>query len=321
VRWGLLSTARINDRILAGAAGSESEQVVAVGSRDARRAEDYAREKGLERAHGSYEALLADAEVDAVYVSLPNAEHVPWTVRALEAGKHVLCEKPLTRHPAQAEEAFDAAERTGRVLSEAFMWRHHPQTARLAALVRERAVGELRLVRATFAFALARAGDVRLDVALDGGSLMDVGCYCVSALRLLAGEPERVTGERVLGPGGVDVRFAGAARFPGAVLGLLDCGFDTAPRHEIEVVGSEGTLRVADPWFGREAVIVVRRGEESERVEVEAVDPYRAELEDVARAARDGSRPLLGREDAVGQARALAALHRAAATGRVLTPG
>ena len=190
---------------------------MAVGSRDITRAQAYADEHGIERVHGSYEDLLADPEVDAVYIPLPNSLHVPWSVRALEAGKHVLCEKPLSRDPARVEEAFDAAERAGRVLMEAFMWRFHPQTEELVRLVRDGAVGEVRLVRTAFGFGgISGTENVRLQTALEGGALMDVGCYCVSALRLLCGEPLRVSGEQVLGgDGGIDIRFAGTLRFDG----------------------------------------------------------------------------------------------------------
>ena len=144
IRWGILSTARIAQRIIDGARLSEGAQIVAVGSRDLARAQAYADENGIPRAHGSYEDLLADPEVDAVYIPLPNSMHVPWSVRALEAGKHVLCEKPLSRHPAQVAEAFDAAARAERVLMEAFMWRFHPQTDELVRLVRSGAIGDVR---------------------------------------------------------------------------------------------------------------------------------------------------------------------------------
>src|SRR3954468_11361124 len=225
-RWGILSTARIAQRIIEGARLSQDAQIVAVGSRDLTRAQAYASEHGIPRVHGSYEALLADPEVDAVYIPLPNSLHVPWSVRALEAGKHVLCEKPLSRHPAQVAEAFDAAERAGRVLMEAFMWRFHPQTDELVRLVRDGAVGDVRVIRAPFGFNLPWLENVRWDPALEGGALMDVGCYCVSAMRLLCdAEPERVSGEQVLNHG-VDARFAGVLRFPGDVLGTFDCGMD-----------------------------------------------------------------------------------------------
>jgi D-xylose 1-dehydrogenase (NADP+, D-xylono-1,5-lactone-forming) len=145
VRWGLLSTALINEAILGGAAESERAHVVAVASRDAARAESYAAEHGIERAHGSYEALLEDPDVDAVYVSIPNSLHTEWTVRALEAGKHVLCEKPFSRRFADVERAFDVAEREGLVLSEGFMWRHSPHIRKLVELAG--GIGTVRVVR------------------------------------------------------------------------------------------------------------------------------------------------------------------------------
>src|SRR6185312_16290555 len=159
LRWGILSTANITDKLLD--SGSDQE-FVAVGSRDGARAQAYAREKGIARAHASYEALLADPDVDAIYNPLPNALHVEWSIRALEAGKHVLCEKPLSRRPEDVARAFEVAEREGRFLMEAFMYRHNPQTARLVELVSSGAIGELRLVRAAFSFGLYDATNIRL---------------------------------------------------------------------------------------------------------------------------------------------------------------
>src|SRR3954452_11230917 len=297
-RWGILSTARIAQRIIEGARLSEDAQIVAVGSRDRARAQAYASEHGIERVHGSYVELLADPEVDAIYNPLPNSLHVPWSVQALAAGKHVLCEKPLSRHPAQVEEAFDAAASAGRVLMEAFMWRFHPQTEEFVRLVRSGAVGELRLVNAAFGFGGIHPDNVRLQSELEGGALMDVGCYCVSALRLLCGEPERVSGEQVLaGNGGVDVRFTGLLRFAGDVLGSFDCGMDVHRRNAIEVVGSEGTIVVPSPWqtpLGAE-ILVTR--EDTERVSADVVDPYARDLDEVGAAIAEGREPRLGREE------------------------
>ncbi|HYM57673.1 MAG TPA: Gfo/Idh/MocA family oxidoreductase [Solirubrobacteraceae bacterium] len=320
LRWGLLSTARINSAIVGGARATDEAEVVAVGSRDRARAEAHAREHAIERVHDSYEALLEDPEVDAVYISLPNSLHVPWTVRALEAGKHVLCEKPLTRRVAEAEEAFAAAQRSGRLLAEAFMWRHHPQARRLKALVDEGTIGRLRLVRATFSFPLRDERDIRLAAQLDGGSLMDVGCYCLSGTRLLAGEPERAFGEQVLGGDGVDVAFSATLRFPSDALGQFDCGFAVSARDELEAVGEDGSLFLDDPWHGRAPVIEVRRDGEVEDVEVQAADSYALELADFARAARGEAAPLLGADDALAQARAIEALYRSAETGRSVAP-
>src|SRR5919109_3601710 len=168
VRWGILSTARINRPVTPPARESPKVELLALASRDAARAEAYAREWGIERAYGRYEALLEDDDVEAVYISLPNSLHVPWSIRALEAGKQVLGEKPLARTAADAEDAFDAAEHAGRLLTEAFMWRHTPQTRRLTELVGEGAIGRLRLVRAAFSFLLDNPENVRLLADLEG---------------------------------------------------------------------------------------------------------------------------------------------------------
>jgi xylose dehydrogenase (NAD/NADP) len=318
LRVGFLSTARINDALLAGAEGMDDVEVVAVASRDAERAAAYAAERGIPRFHGSYEALLADDELDAVYISLPNRLHHDWTLAALAAGKHVLCEKPYSRRPAEVEEAFDAADAAGLVLTEAFMWRHHPQAKRFAELVRQGAVGELRLIRAAFSFLLTREGDVRLDPELDGGALMDVGCYCVSGSRLLAGEPGRVTGVEVPRDG-VDLRFAGTLEFPSGVLAHFDCGFDLPGRGELTAVGSEGELVLLDPWLARTEGIELRRpGGTTEWIEVESANRYRCQWADFAAAVRGDAEPLLGRADALGQARTIAALYRAAQEGRTV---
>jgi xylose dehydrogenase (NAD/NADP) len=304
-RWGILSTANINRLILEGARLAEGVEVVAVASRDRVRADAYAREHAIPRAHDSYDALLADDEVDAVYIPLPNSLHHEWTMRALAAGKHVLCEKPYTRRAAEVEEAFDLAEQHGLVLSEAFMWRHNPQTARFVDLLPE--IGELQTIRATFGFRIGRDTDVRLMPDLDGGALMDVGCYCISGARLLAGEPVRVHGERINGSSGVDVRFSGMLRFPRDVVAEFTCSF-THDHQGLEAIGSEGSLYAANPWHCRDGLILVNGREE--RVPVE--NSYKLQLENVSAAIRGEATLLLGREDALGQAQTIDALYAAA---------
>jgi D-xylose 1-dehydrogenase (NADP+, D-xylono-1,5-lactone-forming) len=318
VRWGFLSTAKINDLVLAGARQSDRVDVIAVASRHERRAQEYARENGFERAYGSYEALLADPDVEAVYISLPNSLHVEWSIRALEAGKHVLCEKPFDRRPEAVERAFDAAQRAGRLLMEAFMFRFNPQTAKLKELVDGGAIGTLRVVRAAFSFTLANPENVRLAADLDGGALMDVGCYCVSGSRLLAGQPDVVSGEQVIGPSGVDIRFVGTLRFPGDVISHFDCGFDLPTREELEAVGSDGSLFLEDPWHCHVPGIELRAGGKTEAIAIDPVDSYRLELENFGDAIRGTAEPVLDRVDAVGQARTLEALYRSAAEGRVV---
>jgi xylose dehydrogenase (NAD/NADP) len=319
VAWGLLSTARINGQILAAAAESDEAEIVAVASRDRSRAEAYSRKHGIPRAHGSYEELLADPAVDAIYNPLPNSLHVPWTLRALEAGKHVLCEKPFSRRAADVEEAFALADRQGRVLSEAFMYRHHPQTKRAADLVRKGAVGRLRAIHGVFSFGLTDRTNIRLDAELDGGALMDVGVYCVNGSRLLGGEPERVYGEQTVIETGVDIAFHGTMRFPGEVVSQFEASFAAPIRQRLEAIGEEGALVVEAPWrvdWGGD-VLLTRDGR-VERIEIPPGNSYRLELDDMAAAIRGEKKPLLGREDAVGQARSIEALYRSADEGLAL---
>jgi len=317
--WGIISTADINQKLIPGAQESPRVDLVAVASRDQGRAEKFAKEWGIERAYGSYEALLADADIEAVYIPLPNSMHVDWSIRALEAGKHVLCEKPMSRHPEEVEAAFDAAERAGRHLSEAFMYRHNPQTKRLRQLIDEGAVGDVRLIRSTFSYSLYDPANIRLRTDVEGGSLMDVGCYCVSGSRVAAGgEPVSVYGQAWVGETGTDWLFTGSMRFADDLLATFDCGTAMAERDELEVVGSEGSLFLDDPWHCKAPVIEVRRVGESERIVLKRADSYRLELENMSDAIDGKAELLLGREDALGQARALEALHRSAESGQAV---
>jgi xylose dehydrogenase (NAD/NADP) len=317
LRLGLLSTARINDAILGAAATTDRIDIVAVASRDAARAEAYAAERGIPRAYGSYDRLLDDSGVDAVYVSLPNGLHHEWTIRSLEAGKHVLVEKPFTRSAQQAEECFDLARERGRALLEAFMYRHHPQPGEVKRLLDEGAVGRVQLVRASFSFLLGSLSDVRADPELEGGALMDIGSYCVSIARFLLGEPERVSGEQVLGETGVDMAFHGTLRFRGDVVAQFDCSF-TQPEYErLDIVGDHGWLLVDSPWRAEgEGELLIRHVDHLKRIDVPAADAYRLQLENLAAVAAHETPPLIGREETIGQARAIEALYRSASEGR-----
>jgi xylose dehydrogenase (NAD/NADP) len=240
--------------------------------------------------------------------------HVEWSIKALEAGKHVLCEKPMSRRPADVERAFDVAEAAGLVLEEAFMWRHNPQVARLRELLDAGRIGELRAIRAVFSFLCSDPDDVRLDPELDGGGLMDVGSYCVSGCRTVAGaEPERVYAEQVVGGKGVDVAMAATLRFPGDVVAHFDCGLSYEGGDYLEAVGTDGSLFLDDPWHAKVPIIEVRGVDrEPEQVEVELANSYALELDAFEAAARGERPPLLGRDDAVGQARVIAALYDSA---------
>ncbi len=319
VKWGIISTADINRKVIPGAHFSPKVDLIAVASRDQARADEYAKQWEIERAYGSYDALLADPEIEAVYISLPNTMHCEWSIKAMEAGKHVLCEKPMSRHPAEVTEAFDVADRTGLWLSEGFMYRHNPQTRRLQQLIADGAIGEVRVVRSVFSYSLYDDDNIRLRTDVEGGSLMDVGCYNVSGSRLVGGEPEHAFGEAWVGPSGTDWVFAGTLRFPSNVIATFHCGTALPEHDELEVIGSEGSLFLDDPWHCKSAVIEIRRADGVERVRIEREDSYRLELENLSDAIRGEGQLLLGRDDAVGQARALEALHASATRGERVT--
>jgi len=320
LRWGILGTARINRKVIPPLRASSRNRLLAVASRDRARAQEYAKEWGIERAHGSYEALLEDPEIDAVYIPLPNHLHVEWTVRAAQAGKHVLCEKPLALSLDEVERAFAAARENGVALAEAFMYRHHPQTSKVKELVAGGAVGTVRFVRGTFSFPLTRPGDVRLDPAMGGGALWDVGCYPVSFARFVLGaEPVEVFGHATLGETGIDETFAGQLVFPGGVLAQIDCGFRAPLRIGFEVAGSDGVVSVPKPWFPEpESPIRLRRGDETEEIAVPGEDNYLLEIENLADAALGGAESRVSFEDTRGNTAALLALLESARTGRVV---
>lgn len=317
LRWGVLSTASINDKVLTAAARSSEGEVVAVASRTEASAHAYAARWGIPTAHGTYDALLADDAVEAVYISVPSGLHHEWTMRALAAGKHVLVEKPYSRWPNEVQEAHAAAQEHGLVLSEAFMFRYHPQIIRLAEIVREGMIGELALIVSSFSWATTSADDIRWDAALGGGALLDVGVYCISIGRLLAGEPLSVTGHQVTEATGVDSAFVATMEFGSSVMAHFDTAIDLPDRSHLEVVGTEGRITVSDPWHCAHPQLTVNRdGEDPQRLSFPESDSYQLELEEFARAVRGEPHDLLGVDDALGQARAVEALFRAAATER-----
>ncbi len=311
VRLGIIGTGGILTRFLPGVTRSVSVDAVAIASRDVERARRFAAERGIARAHGSYDALLADPEVDAVYICLPNSMHHEWTIRSLAAGKHVLAEKPYSTLEAEVDAAHDMADAAGLVLTEGFMWRHTPHALRFVEELPR--IGELRTIRSTFSFVIGSETDVRLSRELAGGSLMDVGTYCVSASRLLAGrEPVAAFGVAWPAPSGVDDRFSGILDFGEGVAGTLTSGF-RSEHSSIEAIGSEGSLFLDDPFHGHKTRLV---GSDGFAEDIPLVNPYELELEDFAAAIRGEHPPRLGRADALGQARALAALYESAAEGR-----
>jgi predicted dehydrogenase len=283
MQWGILGPGRISRAFLAGLAGSATERAVAVGSRQLDRAEAVAEHFGVARAHGSYEQLLADDAVEAVYVATPNSAHAEWTIAAARAGKHVLCEKPLGVSRAEAESMVAAAREHGVRLMEAFMYRFHPRTLRVAELVAGGDIGTPTLVRSSFGFTVTDAANVRLSAALAGGALMDVGCYPVNAARMLAG-PVR-TATACARWQGVDVTLAGVCDHEGGALSLVSCSLVSGRHNVLQVVGSDGVIELPEaftPARDRPSMLLVTRGTDTEKQTFAPVDQYTAEAEGFA---------------------------------------
>ena len=296
--WGILGAGRIAPRIVRGVRATGRTRLVAVASRDAGRARAFADAHGVGTSHGTYAALLDDPAVDVVYVALPNALHAEWTIRALRAGKHVLCEKPLALTVAEVDAVDEAARESGRIAVEAFMYLHHPQIVRAVEVARSGALGRVESVGGSFSFFLTHPADPRMERPLGGGSLWDVGCYPVSFARRIAGaEPSTIDGVARFGPGsaasGVDVTFAGLLAFPDGMVATFDCGFAAPDRQRLEVVGGDATLVLEAPFLtapdGPPPSLVLRRGDVDERIAVAEADQYALEVADLTEAILDGT--------------------------------
>ena len=320
LRWGLLSTAKINAALFKPLAKSKRNTLFAVGSRSEESAQAYAAEHGIPRAHGSYEALLADPEVDVIYNSLPNHLHAEWTIKALEAGKHVLCEKPFALTLAEVDAMTEAAQRTGKALAEAFMYRTHPQTLKVKEIIDSGKIGKILLVKGGFTFTFNRPGNYRLDPAFGGGALWDVGCYPISYARSMLGlEPLEVFGWQATGESGIDESFSGQMRFPGDVHAQFDCGFRGPFRAFIEIVGEQGTLEIPSPFHaGKKSEILLIRDGKTKTIEIKGQHQYLGEVEDMADAILLGKAPHISLADSRANVAAILALYKSAKTGKVV---
>ena len=335
LRWGILGTGNIARQFSTGVAASARGTLAAVGSRSREAAEAFARAHRIPAAHGRYEDLLLSRDVDAVYVSLPNSMHHEWTLAALRAGKHVLCEKPFAVTAAQAEEMFDAARTAGRVVMEAFMYRCHPQTDAVLEAVRGGAIGDLKLIRTSFCFRTTKvAENIRFRPDLAGGALMDVGCYCLSFSRLIAGaEPTFAEATGRLHPSGVDELCAGVLRFPNDLAATFACGTTVQADNAAYVCGSEGYIEVPVPWKppAKGATYTVAHStpprmdvkgaldaksaptappRRTHTVDANAADLYGMEADEFAAAVLDGRPPRVSREETLGNTRLLERLRR-----------
>lgn len=322
IRWGVLGAASVaRRRVIPAIQTSSNGRVTAIASRDPARAHAFAAELDLPVVHADYQSLLADPEIDAVYIPLPNSEHRQWTIAAAEAGKHILCEKPLALTAGEAEEMVAAARQAGVLLAEAFMYRFHPRVEKLLSLVEEGAIGELRLIRSTFTVGPPAPGNIRLSRALGGGALMDIGSYAVNFARLVTGqEPEAVSALATYGrESGVDETFAGILRFRDGVIDAFDVSMLTPGNSTFEVLGANGKI-VAPAGFRPESdqpteLHLFRGWDQREVIPIEPTNHYRLMVEDFAGAIQERRPVRFAPEDAVANMRVLDALRAAAEPG------
>ncbi len=320
IRWGILSTANINRRVLPQFHNARNGVVAAIGSRDLAKGRAMAEELKIPTVYGSYEELLADPNIDAIYNPLPNDLHAEWSMKAADAGKPVLCEKPLTANAAEARKLVDYFAAQKLLLSEAFMYRHHPQTLKVKQMVADGAVGDVKVIDSSFTFALR--GDpenIRLSKERAGGGLMDVGCYCLSIMRLITGEePSKLAAFGTYNEHGVDVQAAVALQFPSGVVGHFDCGVLTAGKQTYEIRGSEGRIRVDEAFVipqDRPTTIQYWRGSEYEAITIPAAGEYQVMAEDFGDVLLLGKAPLYPAEDAVRMMETLDKLRDLVAAG------
>jgi len=318
LQWGILSTANINRALIPHLQNSAHSELRAVASRDLGRAQAYALKKGIPVAYGSYEALLADPAIDIIYNPLPNHLHAEWSIKAMQAGKHVLCEKPIALSLAEMDAMIAAAQQNGRVLTEAFMYRHHSQTLQVQKLAAEGALGEIRLMRGHFSFNMEDPDNVRWDPAMGGGSLWDVGCYPVSYARTVIGQaPLEVFGWQENSVG-VDTTFAGLVRFPNDVTLHFDCSFGLPLRAEMEIAGSQASLFIPQPFKPEAQSVIYLKGDEGQtkEIQIQSNPLYFDEVEDMAQAVLHGTQPRVSLADSRINTATLCALYRSAQTNQ-----
>lgn len=311
-RWGILSTAKIGRKaVIPALQASAMAEVSAVASRDGQSARTFASQMGIPRAYEGYDALLADPEIDAVYNPLPNHLHKIWTIRAAEVGKHILCEKPLAVTVKDCREMIAAARTNGVQLMEAFMYRYHPRIQAVRQMVNEGAIGETHTIESAFTFMLADPSNIRLKPEMGGGSLMDVGCYCVNLSRLLAGrEPVAVNARPHWAASGVDEQLTGLLDFGDGLIAHFDCGFNQAHRQRCLIAGSKGTLELPIAFnmgIAATQLLETKLTGDSQVHTFPAVDMYRLMAEDFMHAIA-GQEPAFPIEDALGNLRVIEAL-------------
>jgi xylose dehydrogenase (NAD/NADP) len=321
LNWGFLSTAKINQRVMPAFRDSKRNRLYAVASRNQETAESYASQWKIPKAFGSYEDMFAAPEIDVVYNPLPNHLHTEWNIKAMQAGKHVLCEKPFALTVEDIDLVEKIANDTGKIIAEAFMYRHHPQTLKVKQMVDDGILGKVKIIRGSFTYQFTRQGNYRADPAMGGGALWDIGCYPLSYARSVLGlEPVEVFGWQVIGVSGVDDSFIAQMRFPGEVHAQFDCSF-TIPQHTfMELVGDEGTLIIPVPFTPQsKEYLFLTRGDKTEKITVKAPGLYHGEVEDMADAILLGKSPRISLADTCANTLAILALFESAKTGNPVT--
>lgn len=322
LRWGILGVANINNRLLPAFAKAGHADLRCIASRSLERAREATKAAGIPVAHGSYEALLDDASVDAIYIPLPNTLHAEWTRRAADRGKHILCEKPLTPTAAEARELVDYCRAKSVTLMDGFMWPHHPRTARLRKFLDDGGIGEVVRVTAAFTFPLRPLdpANIRLQPKMAGGSLLDVGCYPVYGIRwAFAAEPVRVWATMRC-QHGVDVEMSGHLWFDNGCSAAFDCGFTMPLRGWLEITGTEGVVRVPEMWLpGPRAEYTVERvGKMPEEITAAGENQIVHMIDDFSRAVLEKKPVRPDPEEAVKTLRVLDALARSAREGNIV---
>jgi D-xylose 1-dehydrogenase (NADP+, D-xylono-1,5-lactone-forming) len=317
LRWGLLSTAHINRSFIPSLRLSKRSKLAAVASRTLDKAQKFASEWQIPKALGSYDELLADPDVDVIYISLPNSMHVEWTVKAVKAGKHVLCEKPIATSLDGINEIIAASATTGKVVVEAFMYRHHPQTLRVKELIRSQAIGKIIMMRGSFTFKETSLNNIRWNPRLDGGSLWDVGCYPINYARYLYGmEPFQFYGFQVTSATGVDQSFTGEMNFLGDVLGQFQSSLFTPYYTIFEIFGEKGHILIPEPFRpGKDAFIILSQDGNDQEIDFPGVDLYIGEIEDMENAILNNKQPRVSLMDSRANVRAILKFLESARTG------
>ena len=319
LRWGILSTAKIGHKIIKGIGLSRNSCVHAVASREWTRALEIAKEYGIPRMFGSYEELLVSKEIDVIYIPLPNALHYEWTIKALEAGYPVLCEKPLASNAEEAQKMLEASKRTGVLLAEAFMYRYHPIYAVIKEIIEGGKIGDLLSIRSEFSYHMADRSNIRASAELAGGALMDIGCYCVSMSRLITNcEPDKVSAfERRTT---VDDTLLGMMQFPNGVISQFECSFEKPFNSFAEISGTKGTIRINNffrPENDGSLEIIIDGNHKT--IQMPEAHCYQLEIEDFVNACKKGTSTRWCIEDAVANMKVIDALYESAKTGSIVS--